>query len=212
MSLKIAAVIDNDALVNLFTIGLLDKLAALYEPLLISGRVVEEFLQENNSFEHLSLEKRKSLMKDLEMRQKLIRKITNTNDFLQLCVVYNETTFAKMRDTEGINEGEAESIAQAAKRQVRYFITDDKPCTDKIKKQNPPPVEPINSLRILAKLQLRRLLEDPIEDFARLYQCRPFNSEALLNAFREEAQELGINKKSFQKALPKYKAIVNWVL
>ena len=212
MSLKVAAIIDNDVLVNLLTVGILNKLANLYSPLFISDRVVEEFLQEDASFEHLPSEKRENIMKDLEMRKKFILKITHTNTFIKRCMVYDEILFATINGTEGINEGEAESIAQAMKRQVRYFITDDKPCTEQIKIKQFADITPINSLRILAKLQLQEFLESPIEDFARLYQCRPFSSEALLNAFREAAQELGINKKSFQKALPRYKAIVNCAL
>ena len=90
----------------------------------------------------------------------------------------------------GIDEGEAEAIAQAGKIQVHTFLTDDARCIEAVE-QHFPTIRCYNTLFILAALDLNGFLKDRDQSFAALREIRPFKSSELREAYLRAAGHYG---------------------
>ena len=121
-------------------------------------------------------------------RQSLLVHLRPDAGFLSLCTHYDlmVKAFIQTERFPGIDEGEAEALAQAGKIQVHTFLTDDIRCR-KVVEQHFPHIRCYGTLFILAALDLNKYLKKRDQVFKALLKIRPFKSSDLREAYDKAA-------------------------
>ena len=115
--MKQQAIIDNNVLANFLDIeriDILDKCMLLFDCFLIPISIKNELA---------------AYKKDGKLpiqREKFLSKLNTKTGFYRLCDTYDAVEFMFLKTEDNIHEGEAEAIAQAQKRSIRLFFTEDK--------------------------------------------------------------------------------------
>lgn len=117
------AIIDNSVLAAFIDAGLIDLLEntrIIFRFFLVPEKVRSEFLDVEPKF--------------LLNRQRFNDLIGADGGFYRLCTTVDKIILGVAESFENIDAGEAEAIAQAQKRKVFLFFTDDQKCRDVIGK------------------------------------------------------------------------------
>lgn len=180
---SLAAVIDNDALVNLYELNKKDKtvlfqLRVLFQRIHIPLEVKNEFIEYKG--------------KDQIERINFIQNFTIDSGFIRLCNqfdVFNTTFLTTMK---GIDKGEREVIAQKLKISAFWIISDDYKFTKALQEYSNQ-FTIINSLHVLAMIELNQLHHDCNSLKNVLKNVRPFNKTQFREACQFAAKHIGIN-------------------
>lgn len=176
-----SAVIDNDALVNLYTLnkkhpGLLNKLQFIFNEINIPLEVKTEFLNYKNN--------------DLN-RIKFIESIKLDRGFIRLCSRFDPIVMALLQAYKDIHVGEKEVVAQKMKTSVYWIISDDRRFTIALKAYDKN-ITVINTIGIIAMLELNELIDNCNQLKDNLNKHRPFKKEQLREAYEKISNHLGI--------------------
>ena len=179
------AIIDHATLVNLTELS--ERLGASFDAvsqlriLYTKVHIPEEVKNEYERYAALS-----------PYRQALLARLRPDEGFLSLCTHYDSIRKAIIQTERlrGIDEGEAEAIAQAEKIRVYTFLTDDARCIETVE-QRFSHIRCYNTVFILAALDLNGFLKDRDQYFATLLKIRPFKSSELREAYLRAAGHYG---------------------
>jgi predicted nucleic acid-binding protein len=179
------AIIDNTVLVNFFDSAnskYLPQLRNIFRNLYISEAILAEFLNIPPKF--------------LQKRQEFADKIQISQGFFRLCNTYDSIVLGLLKTVKGVDEGEAESIAQASKRNIPVFLTDDRACS-KYMAQAYPHIKCYNTLFVIALLDINDYLQNPEQVWVDMHRQCNFNREDVVKAFEQSCSFLGLkpNKK-----------------
>jgi len=188
------AIIDNNVLANFFDIERVDLLNLcrnIFDYILIPERVKIE--SENYCNGELP-----------EVRKRFLSNIDTMHGFFRLCTTYDPLILTFIKTEKNIHLGEAEAIAQALKRSVSIFITEDKACINYLT-HNYNFIRIFDTLFVVAVLNLQQYVSD--EDYDKvlieLKKKHGYNSKMLrtayLNAYR--FLDLALNKKNFSRKI-----------
>lgn len=175
--------IDNNVLANFLDAGqaeLLQKAQVVFGHFLIPLKVKEEFLNVDNAY--------------LPQRLNFLQNVTSeTEGFYRLCTTYDLITLgiAQSLVSSGLDSGEAEAIAQARKRNVKFFLTDDKDCTEIIKREFGW-LLPMRTFALIAMLEIHGLIPNAVETWRFFHSKVGFTHEQLKQAVRDAFSILGV--------------------
>ncbi len=118
--------------------------------------------------------------------------------FLDICTQYDTLSLEIFKTEKNVDAGEAEAAAQQQSVNADFIWSDDKKFTLAIKKYLANQTV-LNTLHIIARLQLSQLIIDYPTTIKQLHFIRPINKNKLRLAFNEEASRLGfkINENDF---------------
>ncbi len=192
--MKPIAVIDNMILAyfaDMQRMDVLEKSRFLFHFLLIPERVKNEFasfVPNNRPIE----------------REQLLESMSIDSGFFRLCTTYDPIVkgfaqdiikkYSKGKKKHETNEGEAEAIAQAEKRNVFMIFTEDEPCRLAIDSEFRH-LKCYNSLFLIGLLELNGLLTDYKDLIKAFYKRKPFKSSELRFAILKATEFLGLNPK-----------------
>jgi len=183
------AVIDNNVLANFFDIGRIDLLLLcrnIFEYILIPEKVKSEIGNYKNN-NKLPVE-----------RERFISKLDTHHGFFRLCTTYDRITLMFLSTKKNIHQGEAEAIAQATKRNVNIFLTEDKDCIKFIDNQYNN-LQHFDTLFLIALLDIQQYitLEEYKIALKQLKTKHGFNSKMLRISYTKAIRFLDIplNKK-----------------
>lgn len=191
--MKISAIIDNTVLANFIRIEKLDflnLLKNLFSEILIPETIKNEFAY-------------KSELTDTVKRIRFVENLSVDYGFYKLCNSFDRVVFEFMKSEEYIDEGEAEAVAQAERRQVYIFLTDDTKCIEILEKLKPH-IRILDSLTLICTLDIRGYLPlDFSSCLAELYTHYKFDSEKIRQSYQKASRFLGltIDKKKMNKKI-----------
>jgi predicted nucleic acid-binding protein len=113
------------------------------------------------------------------------RKITLDNKKLELCQTYDTIILALYKGLKNIDEGEAEAIAQAEKRQSRFFISDDEKCVEALKGKNLN-IQIVSTLFLIALLDCLGLIPDYPRTIQEYMNYKPLPKKGGKTYFRNQ--------------------------
>ncbi len=182
MAGKRIAIIDNSVLayaMKLSGIDLLKEIKNIFQIVLIPQEVKKEFEPSINSPEK-------------SQRNKFLDNILIDSGFYRLCVTYDPVVFASVSQSNQIDGGEAEIIAQAAKRSVYVILADDKKCMKYIN-QNFSHFRVYSTLDLIVFLDIHKLITNYEKIIFNLKKIRPFKSIDLRMSYERISKEIGIS-------------------
>ena len=175
---KPAAIVDSSFLVYLTKIkseNLFYALRLVFDQLLFPLEVVKEFTPKDNRPENTG-------------RNQVIKQLDDVYyPFYTRCTSLDRVVMKTLEATQKVDRGEAEAIAQARARHIRFILTDDKKQLTHL----PDPFKDLkyfNSLTIVCLLDLRSLLKSYQTCIQELHKIRPFKARDLHEAYHEAAQ------------------------
>jgi hypothetical protein len=175
----LSAVIDNDALVNLFEINKKDHpifglLRNLFNQILIPLEVKNEFLKINEP-----------------ARSTFIDNLRLSRGFFNLCNTYDTLALMFLKTYKGIGSGEREVAAQKLSTSAHYIISDDRKFTIDLLKYDST-LKIINSLHLLSMIDLNKYYNDTLSLKKLLFEIRPYNQQQIIVAYKQTAAMFGI--------------------
>lgn len=176
-----SAVIDNDALVNLFNLNkehpkIFNLLKSLFRNIHIPMAIKSEFLNHH---------------RDLLYRAQFIDQLRLDSGAIRICTQYDLFTAQMWSANKGIDSGESEVIAQKQKVSAAMIISDDTAFKDELKRLNVPGIF-ISSLHVIAYIELNNLYPDCKVLKNSLQTIRPYSKEQLKSACKEMADIIGM--------------------
>lgn len=178
-----SAILDNTVLVyftKLHQYRLLELLLQLFKVLLIPSSVSQEY--------EAGLEKEPS-------RSWLLQRLKPTGEGFRLCTIFDSFVKAALQLEKGIQEGEAEAVAQYQRTSAKLIVSDDAKFQATMKSL--PAYQHIriwNSLHIIAWLDIAGFIGDYGGLVKRFHEdARQFTSGELRLAYEEVAKYLGID-------------------
>lgn len=171
-------IIDTQALVYLSRLdaqlAVWELLPNLFHQLLVPLEVVIEF---NKGLDRYP--------QDFEVADRIDR-----SDFLKKCTEFDSVTLQFMKSTPDVHSGEAEAVAQHKAVGADSIWSDDKPFSKEVKRLLPD-VKIINTLHVVAMLDLLGYLRDFNGFVKNLYRIRPINEGHFIHCYRDAARNLG---------------------
>jgi predicted nucleic acid-binding protein len=146
--------------------------------------------------------------------QNYIKQIKPFKTGLQLCTTYDPVVFAILKTKQGVDKGEAEAIAQAERRGVFLFFTDDQRCADALQAHYTH-IRFVSTLHLISLLDIMQLIVDYKIVLQEYFAYKPLprqvsSRKKMLAKFRKEYEDalsyfsLPIDKKLIsQKTSPK---------
>lgn len=125
-------------------------------------------------------------------RNWLLEKLRPNFGFYTLCTQYDTIVLAMIRDTKGIDSGEAEAVAQYNKSGAYYILTDDAKFTNSINSIYPE-IRVISSLHIIAIIDFLKLLPDCQVLKRKIHKKLNYKSKQLRAAYELIAKDLGVS-------------------
>jgi predicted nucleic acid-binding protein len=132
------AIIDSSCLINLTHLGLATAVSHFFQLVLIPSSVHNE-------------------VKDKHRFRRKLKKLYDTGLY-QKCVVADPVSVELLLKESGIQRGEAEALAQAQEHSVGFLIMDEKRARQIAGRRG---VKPIGTARIVARLHLMGLADEP---------------------------------------------------
>lgn len=177
-SMQLKALIDNDVLVNFsefkekYGLDIFLLLPNIFENILIPVQIKEEF-EEKAKFQ--------------PTRSFLLASLAIDKGFMRLCANYDEADFNLIKTVKGMDRGESGAVAQSQKTDIFIFITNDKSCTEVIKRQYSN-IRCMNDLFLLALLDLHGYLQNKNQLFKEYGKISGINNQKLQKAYREASE------------------------
>lgn len=174
------AILDNSVLANFIDSGqlsILEKARQAFKYFLIPQEICREFLSVSPAY--------------LIARERFAQKLRIDQGFYRLCTTVDPIVMGLLQTQKGVDAGEAEAIAQAVKRNVMTFFTDDRRCEDYIRRHYSH-IRCYNSLIIVAILDLLELLPDVKTCWKNLHKFRGFQQADVRAAYERAARDWDI--------------------
>lgn len=175
-----AAIIDNTVLVNLIDSGLDDiliKSYTIFSNLFIPETILQEFLNVPEPF--------------LASRQRFADRILFDRGFFRRCNTFDVIVLGELQTERGVDQGEAEAIAQAVRRGISLFLTDDARCRKYVETKRPY-LLCRDTPFLIALLDLNQFLLQPNDSWKRLYQRHKFKSSDLRISYQNACNFIGM--------------------
>ncbi len=181
------AVIDNSVLVSFIDSGQIDLLhqtQSIFQYLLVPEKVRSEFLNVTSEY--------------LPLRERFADAFNIPNSFYRLCSTYDPILLGIAQTL--VDPGEAEAIAQARKRNVYLFFTDDQDCREVIEKEFSW-LRTMGTSSLVAMLDLAGVLSNAPKVWRNLHKVSGFKHPQLKVAVTNAFFLLGIrpDKKLFSE-------------
>lgn len=170
--MKHVAILDNTVLANFIDSGLIaifEKLRSIFNHFLIPVEVQNEFLKVPSRY--------------LAERQRFADNIAVDIGFYRLCNSFDPIVQGDLIARVGVDPGEAEAIAQAVRRNVWIFLTDDRRCSKFIASQYPF-IRCYNSLFLIALLDTAGYIDEVNQVWKDLNQRINLKSGDLREAYK----------------------------
>lgn len=125
-------------------------------------------------------------------RNWLLEKLRPNVGFYALCTRYDSIVLAMLQNTNGIDAGEAEAVAQYNKAGAYYILTDDARFAKSVNQLHPE-IKIISSLHIIALIDFLGLLPDCQLLKRMIHSKLHYKSKQLREAYVYIAKDLGLN-------------------
>lgn len=179
-----AAILDNTVLANFMDNGLIstfEKLRLVFNYFLIPVEVENEFLKVPSRY--------------LAERQRFADKFRLDVGFYRLCNSFDPIVRGELVLIKDVDPGEADAIAQAVRRNVWLFLTDDRRCSRFITNQYPF-IRCYNSLFLIALLDCLAYIDDIKQVWQVMHPKMDFKSKDLREAYLDAYAYLSMSPDS----------------
>lgn len=182
---RYSAIFDNTVFnisARLLSIDLVQIAATLFDKIVVPSHILTEIQRFPTGCEPF-------------VAQKMECYARQVGELFELCTTYDNITLAFIQTMPNVDLGEAEAIAQANKRNIRFFFTDDERCIHALKGKFSN-IYFVSTLYLIALLDIHKYIHDYPTLIKEYNQYKSLKNKKHKKLFRDEywraCSDLGI--------------------